>query len=730
MLNCNTLVKLQNNEKYNILIVEDTVFINNTVKRTLERFNYECEQVFTVEQAIVQVKLKEYDFILLDLNLPDGSGLKLLDESDCISKAKIIILTAETDIEQRESLFKKGILDYIVKDKYFNNAVSEINGTIKDLELNKNTNILVVDDSNFLQTHIAKLLEVRNYNVIPALSAEIGLTKLKINDINIIVLDMELPGIQGLEFLRLIRKNKLFCKIPVIVLSGVYTAELIRDSLKAGASDFIHKPFNVEELVLKVDIAVHLDRQNVEILCRQQILNDYKDAVDRSSIVSKTNTEGIITFVNTKFCEISGYSEEELLGKPHSIVRHSDTPSSCFSDMWKTIQDKRPWFGKVKNRTKDGGYFWAETVINPIVDNNGNVTEFIALRNDITENENYKEILKHALDDKSKSLEENLHYISQYEEANSMFTAILKTDTNNIITYANDVFCELSAYSLEELIGINCKDIRHENHVKAGDCEKLKVTLEHNEHSAIVFTNIAKDGTFYFTDTIIYPIDDDHGKVIEHLHLMHDISELTNIYKEMEDTQKEIVYKMGEMGESRSKETGNHVKRVAEYSKLLAKLYGLSKDECIVLFTASPMHDIGKIAIPDSVLIKPGKLTKEEFEVIKTHAEIGYSVLKGSERKVLKAAAIVAHEHHEKYNGKGYPQGLKGTDIHIYGRITALIDVFDALGSDRVYKKAWDLERIFKLFQEERGEHFDPELVDLFCKNKDAFLEIRNKYID
>ena len=200
--------------------------------------------------------------------------------------------------------------------------------------------------------------------------------------------------------------------------------------------------------------------------------------------------------------------------------------------------------------------------------------------------------------------------------------------------------------------------------------------------------------------------------------------------QEIVETQREVVFTMGAIGESRSKETGNHVKRVAEYSELMALLYGLDKEEAELLKQASPMHDIGKIAIPDAILKKPGRFDDEEREIMNTHAELGYQMIKNSERPLLKAAAIVAYQHHEKWNGKGYPQGLKAENIHIYGRITAIADVFDALGSDRVYKKAWSEERIFKLLEEEKGEHFDPVLIDLFLKNRDKFLAIRDNFQD
>jgi response regulator RpfG family c-di-GMP phosphodiesterase len=205
-----------------------------------------------------------------------------------------------------------------------------------------------------------------------------------------------------------------------------------------------------------------------------------------------------------------------------------------------------------------------------------------------------------------------------------------------------------------------------------------------------------------------------------------------NIYlnDEVENTQKEIIFTLGEIAETRSKETGYHVKRVAEYVKLLALKYGLPEEEAELIRLASSMHDVGKVAIPDAILNKPGKLTPEEFEIIQSHTSIGYSMLNHSNRKMIKAAATITQQHHEKYNGRGYPNGLSGEDIHIYGRITAIADVFDALGSERVYKKSWPLDRILDFFRKESGEHFDPQLVDIFFTSLPEILKIREKYSD
>ena len=204
--------------------------------------------------------------------------------------------------------------------------------------------------------------------------------------------------------------------------------------------------------------------------------------------------------------------------------------------------------------------------------------------------------------------------------------------------------------------------------------------------------------------------------------------EIEQLSSEIEETQKEVVFTMGAIGETRSKETGNHVKRVAQYSKVFALYYGLSEENAEMLKQASPMHDIGKVGIPDTILNKPGKFDEPEREIMQTHAKLGYEMLKQSNRPLLKMAATVAYEHHEKWDGTGYPNKLQGEEISIYGRITAIADVFDALGSDRVYKKAWSDEKIFKLFQEERGKHFDPKLVDIFFKHIDEFLQIRKEF--
>lgn len=197
------------------------------------------------------------------------------------------------------------------------------------------------------------------------------------------------------------------------------------------------------------------------------------------------------------------------------------------------------------------------------------------------------------------------------------------------------------------------------------------------------------------------------------------------LLEEVEENQREMIYVLMEVMESTSDETGKHIKRVAESSRLLAHYTDyLSEEDESIIFHAAPMHDIGKIAIPKEILHKPGRLTPKEFEIMQTHAQKGRDFLKNSKRQLLTAASIIAYEHHEKWDGTGYPRGLKGDEIHIFGRIVALADVFDALTHKRQYKNAWDVNEAVDYIKSLKGIQFDPQLVDIFIEHLPEFIKI------
>ena len=365
----------------------------------------------------------------------------------------------------------------------------------------------------------------------------------------------------------------------------------------------------------KESLQKEVHRQTIQIEKKKSELEKTLKSFDKNVIYSTTDNQGVITHVSEAFCKISGYTKEELVGKPHNIVRHADMPKSTFEDVWSSLKREGRWSGEIKNRRKDGTYYWVHSTIEREYDEHKNPIGYYAVREDVTPKKEVEQ-LKIELEEFNKELESEVRERTQ------------------------------------EIVALN---------------------------------------------------------------------------HEIQETQKEVVFTMGAIGESRSKETGNHVKRVAEYSKLLALYSGVDEESAEMLKQASPMHDIGKVAIPDAILNKPGRFDEEERKIMDEHARLGFDMLKHSSRPLLKMAATIAYEHHEKWDGTGYPNRLKGEEITIYGRITALADVFDALGSDRVYKKAWDLERILALFKEERGKHFDPKLIDIFLEHLDDFLEIRDK---
>ncbi len=206
--------------------------------------------------------------------------------------------------------------------------------------------------------------------------------------------------------------------------------------------------------------------------------------------------------------------------------------------------------------------------------------------------------------------------------------------------------------------------------------------------------------------------------------------ENVNLNQKIESTQKEIIFTLGEVLESRSKETGNHVRRVAAFSYQLAKQAGMTESEAQMIRLASPMHDVGKIGVSDSILNKPGPLSPEELTEMRKHTLVGYEILRYGGSGILQTAAVIALTHHERWDGLGYPHGLQGENIPFGGRVTAITDVFDALCHIRVYKKAWSTEEAWAYLKEYSGKLFDPALIDAFFQIKPLVEEILSHYDD
>ncbi|MDC5850906.1 two-component system response regulator [Vibrio europaeus] len=273
-------------------------------------------------------------------------------------------------------------------------------------------------------------------------------------------------------------------------------------------------------------------------------------------------------------------------------------------------------------------------------------------------------------------------------------------------------------------------------------CEKLKSNPVTAEIPVIFVTAKAEvvdeqkgfemGAVDYITKPVSPPIV--QARVKTHISLYDQNLSLANKVKErtalLEKTRLEVIQRLGRAAEYKDNETGMHVIRMSHYSKILAQQLDVSERWVELVFQASPMHDIGKIGIPDAVLRKPGKLDAEEWAVMQTHVKIGADIIADSDTRLMQMAQEIALYHHEKWDGSGYPHGLKGEDIPLSARIVAIADVFDALTSERPYKKAWPIEKATALLEEEAGSHFDPTLVPIFLQQLDEILKVKESFKD
>ena len=238
----------------NILVIEDSKTLNNIIKNELKKLDFHVSQAFRLSEARLHLKSNKYELIILDLHLPDGEGSELIANIQSLCDTKVVVLTSTQDNDLREELFQYGILDYIIKDTNLLYSISEIVKIIHSIQATINENILIIDDSSFICKQIKTILEPRNYNVDYALTAKKGVKQLKTKKYNLLILDMELPDIHGLDLLKIIRKDINFRHLPIMVLSGTTTPEIVREILKNGANDILKKPFVFEEFILKVDL--------------------------------------------------------------------------------------------------------------------------------------------------------------------------------------------------------------------------------------------------------------------------------------------------------------------------------------------------------------------------------------------------------------------------------------------------------------------------------------------
>ncbi len=314
--------------------------------------------------------------------------------------------------------------------------------------------------------------------------------------------------------------------------------------------------------------------------------------------------------------------------------------------------------------------------------------------------------------------DKNIEFLSAYSEKQAREVLFREDDIAvvllDVVMEENDSGLKLVEYIRNELKNSMVRIILRTGH--PGSAPEEKVVLEYDINDYKEKTELTKGKLF--------------TSIINALRSYDDMVQLDLKRKELKETQKDIIMTLSEIAETRSKETGNHVKRVSEFAQLIGKKYGFSDEDNEILKNAAALHDIGKIVIADSILLAPRQLTAVEFDIMKNHTVYGYDLLKSSKQPMLQSASVVALQHHERYDGKGYPNGLSKDEIHIFARIVSIADVFDALSTDRVYRKAWTLGNTLEYMKRERDRQFDPFLLDIFINSIDTVKSIMNRFND
>lgn len=591
--------------------------------------------------------------------------------------------------------------------------------------MNKHPNLgqlrlLYVEDDLETREEMQAILSVYVAELYTAKNGREGHTQYLMHRPDIVVTDIQMPEMNGLSMAADIKTSNP--DQAIVVLSAYNDVEYLFRALELNIQHYVTKPISVERLLDKLDEISRQMQAARETRQSNRLLEQYKHLVDEMAVVVKFDLQGNMTYVNRHYCALSGYAESEVLGR-HFLSNVADNDAkTLFANMRTALSNLRRWSGLLKQRDRAGETYVVDVNVIAVSNADDQLEEYLALMVDMTEIYEKFERLSISL---KQDLDEQQHFLREYERALDVGTSLCIIDVDGNIISTNRNFSTSLHFEQSELLGRYFFDL-----TSNGEDLKQRVLSKVAEHgfSNRVIKMTGKDGIQRTLSTVIVGIQNKGGDMHSLMSLSQDISDTLQLSEDIIENQKDLIYVLGEVVENRSEETGQHIKRVALISEFLARKYGLSDEHSAMIKIASPLHDIGKIGIPDDILNKPGKLSGEELRKMQSHAYRGFSLLNKLDRPLIKMAATIAHQHHEHYNGQGYPMGLSGEHIAIEARIVSLVDVFDALSSRRVYKEPWPDDKIIEYLKANRGQQFDPELVDLFISNFAGVLEIRRQY--
>lgn len=382
----------------------------------------------------------------------------------------------------------------------------------------KKLNLLYVEDDDNTREELEYFLKNKVSELYVARNGLEGFELFEKHQPDLIITDIQMPIMTGTKMIKLIKQ--INPTIPIIIITAFNDADYLFEAIKLNVTSYLTKPlnlFSLSEELSNISKNINLENENKQMY---NSLKQYKDIIDERSIISKTDINGIITYVNEPFEKITGYSKDELIGYSHSKIIHSEINKDIFQNILKKINiEKKLWQGRLKNFSKNGEVYFIDTIIKPILDLDENIIEFISLSNDITDLEKTKEYFKTQTQKSAFNLTESIRIVNAYKEAINESNIILRTDLNRNIIYANEAFYKISGYTQDELLGKPYSFLKYNNLTQEEEIQNLDEIFGENIWKGTI-SNFNKYAEVFYCDVTIYPLKDKNGKVVEYMSLM------------------------------------------------------------------------------------------------------------------------------------------------------------------------------------------------------------------
>ena len=569
--------------------------------------------------------------------------------------------------------------------------------------------VLVVDDNAGKRLAVRAMLAPLGHAVVEVDSGRAALLAVAKQNFAVILMDVSMPILDGYQTAKLIRERIESASTPIIFLTAYGRDETETASAYAsGAVDFIFTPVLADVLRAKVAAFIHLFVQSRELQRSLESITALNGALRDSEVhtraVLQNVADGIVTAGEAGLIEsfnrsaqrLFGYKEFEVIGQPLRLVIAPNADDAA-SELATT---------EAVGRRKDGSCFPME--INTSLVNIGErmltigCIRDVSARNEQVERERERQ---NAL--RREALRDRLAF-----EAAPIGGLITARD--GTIERVNQAMCEMTGYTADELIGTPSSELADPGERRQDSVVIDALLSGRSDTERFDKRYLHRSGRIVEARVALTTIRDEHDEVAQLFGQIEDVTEARRTGRELEEAQFEMLGRLAAAAEFRDDDTGQHTRRVGDLSVTIAHHLGLPEAEIELIRLAAPLHDLGKIAIPDAILGKPGKLTGEEYDQMKAHTTIGAEMLAGSPFALVKMAEQIALTHHEKWDGSGYPSGLAGEAIPIAGRIVAVADVFDALTHSRPYKPAWSSADAITEIERQSGRHFDPKVLEAF----------------